>query len=115
MFAASITEDGGYRGGVYLLYVTGDGVDYAKLQEQLKEVPHFGLGPFCWLVLLSEQAARPFSDAASFALPMEGGKAELLLCRVSQTGIVHGNAGGLGLVEWLKKNGYFPGLQGLHS
>jgi len=108
MSASAMSAGGVFPSGPYILYVTGDGVNFDRLQKVVGTVPNFVLSPFCWLVMLSAQQAAQFSDAASFALPMEEGRAELLLCHLAKTAVLHGNAGGLGLAEWLKKHGYLP-------
>jgi hypothetical protein len=105
--ATSSSLGGGFQDGIYLLYATGDGVDFERLQRQVESVPHFNLSPFCWLVLPPPQGVHAFSESVSWALPLEDGKAELLLCHLAKSSILHGNAGGLGLSEWLRNNGYF--------
>jgi len=95
--------------GAYLLFATGEDVNWDLLYRELKAVPYFELGPYCWLVIPPPQEIRRFSEALSMALPLDDGKAELLLYHLSTFSILHGNAGGLGLADWLKKHGYNAG------
>jgi hypothetical protein len=108
MSASSMSISGSFPDGPYLLYATGDGVDFERLQSEVDKVPHFQLGPFSWLVLPPARGVHAFSEAVSWALPLEDGKAELLLCHLSKSSILHGNAGGLGLDAWLREHGYYP-------
>lgn len=106
MSATSFSDTGSFPSGQYVLYASGD-IDFEKLQALVSPFPNFALGPLCWLISLPDRSAQQFADSASMTLPMEDGKAELLLCYLGKKCIIHGNAGGLGLIEWLKKNGYF--------
>jgi len=89
----------------HLLYLNGEGIDHDKLQSALNEVLNHPLGSaYCWIVLLPEREVLPFSDKISFLLPGDGNN-ELLLRRLDETQILHVTGDGLGLSDWLKKNG----------
>jgi hypothetical protein len=104
-----MTENRRFPAGPYILYATGEGVDFERLQRAIDTVPNFPIGPFCWLVILSEGTSPKFADSAAYSsLPTNGPKAELLLCRLEKTACAHICAGGFGLADWLKKQGYLP-------
>ena len=89
--------------GPHLLYVNGEDVDFERVQKVVETVPHFALGPLCWLV-------RPPPDRNQFAeklrasLPEAPRKSEILLCPVSRFGMSHGTEGGWGLSAWLNEH-----------
>lgn len=89
--------------GPHLLYVSGDDVDFNQLQSVVETVPHFQLGPFCWLVRPPDR--NRFAETLRVALPEAPRKSELLLCPVSRYSSFFGTQGGLGLSVWLKKYG----------
>jgi hypothetical protein len=103
-----MTENRRFSAGPYILYANGESVDFERLQRAIDNVPHFPIGPFCWLVILEAESAVQFTDSASLAIPTDGDKAELLLCRLEKTAVAHIQAGGFGLAEWLHKQGYLP-------
>src|SRR5271163_3767965 len=107
MSASAISPVGGHPDGIYLLYALGDeGMDYERLQAVVEKVPYFPLGSACWLVKLQGSEVLNFSNEASYALPEAESKAELLLFYLApHSAIVHGNADGLGLKNWLRKHG----------
>jgi hypothetical protein len=109
MAAFTVRPPDGWHSGVYLLYAAGEDVDYARLQIEAQKVPSFPLGHGCYLVQLEGALFQEFSDAASSALPMEDGKAELVLVHLAHSTMIHNTSGGLGLIEWLKAHGRFPG------
>ena len=86
--------------GPHLLYVAGEGVDFGAIQKIIDTVPHFNLGPFCWLVRPPQRDI--FTDQVKKALPHAPLKSEFLLCPVSRNAFVHTTQGG-GLNEWMKK------------
>jgi hypothetical protein len=96
--------------GTYLLWVTGDEVDFVKLQQIIDPVQNFVLGPFAWLVHLPAGAARRFQNAASAAIPIDDGNAGLLLVRLAVPLTIHRNGDGLGLAQWLHKIGFLNSL-----
>ena len=98
----------GPKPGPYLLYLAGSAVNFEQVQRLVETVPHYQLGPFCWIVLPPTERIREFADELSMALPGENDEAEALLCHLSRSAIFHRNRGGLGLIEWLKKIGYLP-------
>ena len=90
--------------GPHLLYITGAGVDFQIVQAVLESVPHFVLGPFCWIVRPPRDRAK-FAEKLKAALPALPEKSELLLCPISDARIFHGKQGGFGLSAWLKEHG----------
>jgi hypothetical protein len=87
MSAVKFSAGGTFPKGIYMLYATGDGVNFENLQRIVGQVPHFDLGPFCWLISLPPESAPQFAETASLSLPSEDGKAELLLCYLEKTGM----------------------------
>jgi len=91
--------------GPHLLYITGDEVDFALVQSVVESVPHFVLGPFCWIVRPPPRARDRFVEKLEAALPALPNKSELLLCPVSDARLFRGKQGGFGLQQWLKAHG----------
>lgn len=62
--------------GAHLLYIAGDEVDYLAVEVVVKSVPHFPLGPFCWIVTPPAGDRGPFADRLKEALPALPNKCE---------------------------------------
>jgi hypothetical protein len=92
--------------GPHLLYISGDDLDHEAIQTVVNELPHFVLGPFCWVVKPpSSQERTIFADKLQAVLPAPPSKHEFLFCPLlSNARFLRTSQGGLGLKDWLKKH-----------
>jgi hypothetical protein len=89
--------------GPHLLYITGDDVNFKMVESIVKTVPHFPMGPFCWLVRPVNR--NVFIKSLEKALPEGPLKSEMFMCPVSRYSMLHTTQGGNGLEGWLKQHG----------
>jgi hypothetical protein len=89
----------------HLLFVSGESVDYEKIDEILKTCDSFSLGPNTWIVRKLPDRWK-FWQSISDAVPViQGQKADLFLCPiVSEASYRTSPEGGFGLNEWLEKS-----------
>ena len=90
--------------GPHLLYVSGDDVNFERVQAVVEIVPHFVLGPLCWLVR-PPRDRNQFAERLQAAMPEAPRKSEYLLCPVSRYSMFHATQDGFGLSAWLKQYG----------
>ena len=88
--------------GPHLLYVSGEDVDYERIEQLLASRDHHSVGTHCWL-LRALPDRDLLADAIRAAMPASPKQSELLLAPVSPHHILYATQQGFGLYAWLSK------------